>query len=123
MVRRAGEYAIGYPPDFLPGPQAAERAREEALGPDLAEKARQAAESARRGPYPSDLDELRDVFAYHPPKGDQVGAYEDVREIFQEAAAKLWELMPPGPGRAAAIRKLLEAQMSVNSAIAHEGRF
>lgn len=68
-------------------------------------------------------EEIEDIFRHHPPTPEQVEMYQQVRSIFTESAKKLAALMPPGPGRAVAIRSLAQSQMAVNSAIALEGKF
>ena len=68
-------------------------------------------------------EQIEFIFTYHPPTPEQQKKYEEVNRIFVEAAKLLDPLMPDGPGKTAAIRKLSDARMGVNAAIALEGRF
>lgn len=65
---------------------------------------------------PADLDHW---FSYHPPKdAHQVAAYEDLRAAGKMFAATILGTTPPGPDQSAAIRKVREAVMTANAAIA-----
>lgn len=68
-------------------------------------------------------EQLLHIFSYHPTKDDQLEKYETVNKLFFELANKVNELMPNGPGHTTAIRKLADARMAVNAAIALEGKF
>lgn len=68
-------------------------------------------------------EQLAHIFSYHAPTEEQIPKYESVNKAFLELAIKVDSLMPDGPGKLVAIRKLNEARNSVNSAIALKGRF
>lgn len=68
-------------------------------------------------------EEIEFLFTYHPPTPEQARRYEVVNQAFQRCAKDIVDLMPDGPGKTVAMRKLGEARMSVNMAIALEGRF
>ncbi len=67
--------------------------------------------------------QLQDVFSYHAPKPDQVEKYEAINKAFLSCAEVINQAMPSGPGATVAIRKLAEARMAANAAVALEGRF
>jgi hypothetical protein len=62
--------------------------------------------------------EVMNAFCYHPPRGDQPKRYEALRNSGQELAFQILELCPDGRERSIAIRKLEEAVMWANKAIA-----
>lgn len=68
-------------------------------------------------------EKIVDIFSYHPPTKEQAEIYNAVNKAFIECALKVNGYMPEGPGMTVAIRKLSEARMAVNAAIALEGRF
>ena len=70
-----------------------------------------------------DEAEIIDIFSYHPPTDEERRIYEEVNTAFVQAGLRLVPLMPDGPGKTVAIRKLADARMAVNMAIALEGRF
>ncbi len=64
----------------------------------------------------SDIDNW---FSYHPPKDDaQVAQYQTIREAGRTFASVLVENTPPSADQTAAIRKVREAVMTANAAIA-----
>jgi len=65
-------------------------------------------------------EDLRNWFVYHPPTGDQPVRYEQLRRAAHIFARTVLELVPPGADQAAAIRKIREAVMTANAAIACE---
>lgn len=71
-------------------------------------------------------DELRrDLerwFTYHPPTGDQPARYERLRSAARVLAAAIADECPAGADRDAAVRKLREAVMTANAAIACEDK-
>lgn len=74
---------------------------------------------------PTDLNivteaDLEHWFTYHPPREGQAGRYEALRSQGLVLARLIFELTPPGPDQAAAIRKVREAVMTANVAIACE---
>lgn len=62
--------------------------------------------------------EVEKAFTYHPPKGDQVERYNVLREAAKQFAIAIVENTPPGPDQTFAIRKVREAVMTANAAIA-----
>ena len=64
-------------------------------------------------------EHLDNWFTYHPPKSDaEVAAYETLRQAGRTFAEVLIEHTPPGADQNAAIRKVREAVMTANAAIA-----
>ncbi len=75
-------------------------------------------------PYRDFTDpEIEDIFSYHAPTPEQRGIYEQINAAFQEAAKKIAPLLPAGPGKTVAIRRLSDARMAANAAVALEGKF
>ena len=65
---------------------------------------------------------LDDVFSYHPPREDQIPKYTRIREGAKQFARVLAEECPECADTSAAMRKLREAVMTANAAIARDGR-
>lgn len=65
--------------------------------------------------------ELERWFTYHPPREGQPQRYELLRAQGLVLARLIQGLTPAGSDRAAAIRKVREAIMTANAAIACEG--
>lgn len=61
-------------------------------------------------------------FRYKPPTAETVPKFELVTTQFILLVSEVYDLMPSGPGKTLALRKLSEARMAVNSAIANEGQ-
>jgi len=68
-------------------------------------------------------EQLQDIFSYHAPKPEQVEKYQAINDAFLACAKVINEQMPSGAGATVAFRKLSEARMAANAAIALEGRF
>jgi hypothetical protein len=68
-------------------------------------------------------EQLKDIFTYHAPTEEQRVKYEQINEAFLACARVVNAVTPDGPGKTVAIRKLNEARMAANAAIALEGRF
>lgn len=66
--------------------------------------------------------DLDHVFSYHAPKGDQPARYEAIRAAARLFAGVVEEFTPEGADQTAAIRKIREATMTANAAIALDGR-
>jgi hypothetical protein len=66
---------------------------------------------------PLDLDHL---FKYHTPRPDQLPRYEEIRRFGKAFAKIVVESCPPGPDTTTAVRKIREAVMTANAAIALE---
>lgn len=65
-----------------------------------------------------DMSRLRRQFTYHPPKGDQVARYGEIRDAAFDFASIILTLTPKCEDQDAAIRKIREAVMTANAAIA-----
>jgi hypothetical protein len=61
---------------------------------------------------------IEELFSYHPPKGDQVGRYERLREGAKTYAKLIAELTPESAEQTLAIRAVHLASMHANSAVA-----
>lgn len=64
------------------------------------------------------LDEIENLFSYHPPHGDQVFRYQAIRDKAKELAQIIIASTPKCADQTAAIRKLRESVMTANAAIA-----
>ena len=67
--------------------------------------------------------QIEDIFSYHSPTSEQSRIYQEINEAFQRTAKIINKLMPAGAGATVAIRKLSEARMQANAAVALEGTF
>ena len=63
-------------------------------------------------------DQIDNWFTYHQPMQDQVHRYNRIREEARKLAFVIRDSCPPGADTTAAIRKLREAVMTANAAIA-----
>ena len=68
-------------------------------------------------------DLIKDIFTYHPPKPEQIAIYEQINKMFLNIAQQLTLILPEGPGKTTAIRKLAECRMQANATVALEGKF
>jgi hypothetical protein len=68
---------------------------------------------------PMDLD---NIFKYHAPSTDDTVAYEKLRNSAKQFAQAIIELTPACADQTAAIRKVREAVMTANVAIALKGQ-
>jgi len=66
--------------------------------------------------------DLDHIFTYHPPDHEQRERYELLRKAAHEFAQVVLDCTPPCADQAAAIRKIREAVMTANAAIALGGR-
>lgn len=64
------------------------------------------------------LDEARQQFVYHPATEDTAPRHAALRDLMEETLVRLWDVIPDGPEKTLAVRKLQEAQMYGNLAIA-----
>ncbi|MCK5607917.1 hypothetical protein KAR91_38915 [Candidatus Pacearchaeota archaeon] len=62
--------------------------------------------------------DLENWFTYHSPTDDDIPKYKAIREKGLAFARQIYVLCPPGPDTTAAIRKVREAVMTANAAIA-----
>jgi hypothetical protein len=86
----------------------------------LAQRAREVQQlhAARVGEtMPLDLDNL---FDYHAPKPDQLPRYAKVRAAAKQFAQAIVDNTPASADQTAAVRKVSEAAMTANAAIARE---
>lgn len=60
------------------------------------------------------------MFEYHPPRGNQPERYVRLRNAGKEFVREILECCPDSEDRMAAIRKVREAVMTANAAIALE---
>ena len=78
-------------------------------------------ESVPRHPTEQEL-RLEELFTYHPPENDdQIRAYKAIREWGLALAKVICEFTPKGSDQSAAIRKVREAVMTANAAVALKG--
>lgn len=66
-------------------------------------------------------EQLRVIFVYHPPSPEQGRKYNVIRAKALEFAEAIVENTPPCADQSAAIRKVREAVMTANAAIALGG--
>lgn len=65
-----------------------------------------------------DEQELDNLFSYHAPKGDQPARFQRIRLAGKNLARVILNSTPKGADQSAAIRKIREAVMTANAAIA-----
>ena len=58
---------------------------------------------------------------YHSPDDKARAAHEIVNKNFQTLVANVWQNVPAGPGKTVWLRKMNEARMAANAAIATHG--
>lgn len=63
-------------------------------------------------------DELDNLFTYHAPINDQLARYKAIRDAGRILAGVIVDCTPDGPDQSAAVRKVREAVMTANAAIA-----
>jgi hypothetical protein len=63
-------------------------------------------------------EEIDHLFTYHPPTFEQVPLFGELREAAREFAHVVNRCCPDGADKSAAIRKIREAVMTANAAIA-----
>lgn len=64
------------------------------------------------------VEEVEKAFTYHPPKDTQPERYESIREAGKNLAMEILSACPENADRTTAIRKVREAVMTANAAIA-----
>ena len=69
------------------------------------------------------LEDLEDIFVYHPPTTEQREAYLAIRSGAKEFARILLENTPRSGDQTTAIRWLRESVHMANAAVALEGKF
>lgn len=65
-------------------------------------------------------NDLANWFTYHPPVGDQIQRYAMLRDAARDFAQVVIALTTPSADQTAAVRKIREAVMTANAAIACE---
>jgi hypothetical protein len=67
-------------------------------------------------------EKIKNWFCYHAPRGQEdIDRYTRIRDAGREFALLLAQETPPGADQTAAIRKVREAVMTANAAIACGG--
>lgn len=80
--------------------------------------------SSQPQPYRTfNAEEIAEIFTYHAPTVTQQKIYQQINQAFVRCASEVATLLPDGPGKTVAIRKLADARMACNAAVALEGRF
>jgi hypothetical protein len=69
-----------------------------------------------------DATHIDDVFSYHAPTDEQVKSYEQLRAAAKEFARVILHECPACADRTDALRKVREAVMTANAAIALAGK-
>jgi hypothetical protein len=72
------------------------------------------------GTYEAKRREIDEQFSYHEPRADQPERYRLIRDAGKALAMSIHLNTPPGADQSAAIRKVREAVMTANAAIALE---
>jgi hypothetical protein len=67
-------------------------------------------------------NQIENWFTYHAPSGDDLVAYEKLRNSAKDFAKAINDLCPESADKTAAIRKLREATMTANASIACKGK-
>lgn len=67
-------------------------------------------------------EDLENWFTHHPPVGDQVEHYVQLRKAGHELSELILRLAPASADQSAAVRKVREAVMTANAAIACGGK-
>jgi hypothetical protein len=68
------------------------------------------------------IDPIDDVFTYHAPNAEQLVKYQAIREAAKHFARIIQQNTPYCADQTAALRKVREAVMTANAAIALDGR-
>jgi len=67
-------------------------------------------------------EDVETIFTFHPPKDEETGNRHDrIREVCRTAAHHIKDLTPDSAEQTTAIRKLQEAMMHANAAVAIHG--
>jgi hypothetical protein len=69
-----------------------------------------------------DVSVIENWFTYHAPSSDQLVAYDKLRNSAKDFAKAINDLVPDSADKTAAIRKVREAVMTANAAIACGGK-
>jgi hypothetical protein len=71
-------------------------------------------------PFKTTPEDIDHMFKYHSPKPEQIPKYEELREAARVFAQTILKVTPGCADQTAAIRKVREAVMTANAAIALE---
>jgi hypothetical protein len=71
-------------------------------------------------PFKTTPEDVTHMFTYHPPKEEQIPKYTELRKEAEKFAQTILRLTPSCPDQTVAIRKVREAVMVANAAIALE---
>jgi hypothetical protein len=66
--------------------------------------------------------DIPNVFSYHAPTPDQIPKYETLRAAASVFAQAIVDNTPPCADQTAALRKVREAVMTANAAVALDGK-
>lgn len=66
-------------------------------------------------------ENMKDVLTYHAPTEDQLSKYRAIRNEAELFITTILNVCPPCADQTAAIRKVREAMMTANAAIALDG--
>lgn len=66
--------------------------------------------------------DIDNIFSYHAPMAGQVDKYESIRAAAKHLAKVILDNTPASADQTAAIRKVREAVMTANAAIALDGK-
>ena len=69
-----------------------------------------------------EISQIENWFTYHAPSSDDQVAYEKLRSAAKSFAMAINDLCPESADKTAAIRKVREATMTANAAIACKGK-
>jgi hypothetical protein len=72
---------------------------------------------------PLKTGDLEDIFSYHKPEPGDQQRYEEIRAAALEFAEVVLRHTPPSPDQSVAIRKIREAVMTANAAVALKGKY
>jgi hypothetical protein len=70
---------------------------------------------------PFSIEQLQEIFKYHPPTSEQQFRYQNIRHAALDFAQVIVANSPAGPDQTTAIRKLRECVMTANAAVALDG--
>jgi hypothetical protein len=65
-----------------------------------------------------EIGDLKNLFTYHSPKGDQTERYQKIRDAALDLAVVINECCPESADKTFAIRQLRMAVMTANASIA-----
>lgn len=78
-------------------------------------------ETAQCSRQMSEVEILRELFSYHPPTGYTLPKFAAINQAAKNFAEVVLQNCPPSADRSDAIRKIREARMVANAAVALNG--